>query len=341
MGNTTNHTGRPAVRRTLGTGATIVAIAALALSACTASDDGSAATGDAHESELFHATEAPVADEAPAMDAPSDVVADADEAATRAGGGPDAGALPWGQIGRDVAVEMRITMRTDDLRGAVEGILAAAVSGGGGVASSDVDFGGDDPQRGRATIVVKVPPRELEPLLGRLDELGVVTDIGQDAVDVTDQLVDLDVRIRNAEQSVDRVRALLADASDLREVIDLESELTRRQTDLERLLASQRDLQERVALATVTIRVLPTEAPVEPIEAEGEPGIVDGLRTGWEASVAVLFGFAYTLAVVAPALVLGLVVLGIAAIVLRSRRRHEPAAAAADVSGGVSTNPES
>lgn len=331
MGNTTNHDTVPVAGRRLGVGVTLLAAAAFTLGACTADRDAAtSAPVDGAESELIDADAAPAPGDARADAAP----ADADQVASPPGGHLDTGSLPWGQVGRDVAVEMRVTVRTDDLRRAVEGVLAAAASGGGGVASSDVDFGGDEPQRGRATIVVKVPPNELESLLGRLDEFGVVTDIGQDALDVTDQLVDLDVRIRNAEQSVDRVRALLADASDLREVIDLESELTRRQTDLERLLASQRSLQDRIALATVTIRVLPAESPPETHETDADPGIVDGFRTGWDASVTVLFGLAYTLAVTAPALALGTIVLGGAWLVVRSRRRAAP-----PFSDGASTSP--
>ncbi|MEX2627552.1 MAG: DUF4349 domain-containing protein [Ilumatobacteraceae bacterium] len=307
MGNSRN-------RRTAATMITLTAAVALALGACTSGDDDATS--------LF--------DGAPSVEPATDDMASTegadDEAATQPEGGSGAvgvGSFDTGSIGREVAVEMRVTLRSDDIRSTVDGILGAASSGGGGVASSDIDFGDGDQGHGRATIVVKVPPRALDQLLDRLDELGEVTDIGQEAIDVSDQLTDLDVRIRNAEQSVDRVRALLADASDLREVIDLESELTRRQTDLERLLATQRALQDRVDLATVTIEVLPTDSSAEPVEADGDPGIVDGLRSGWEASVTVLFGLAYTLAVISPALLVGLVALFAGWMIVRSRRRNQ------------------
>lgn len=254
--------------------------------------------------------------------APSpDVVEMADDMASESGA--TGTGFDIGTVGRDVIIEMRVTMRSDDLRAAVEGISRAASTSGGGIAASDIDFGTDE-RLGRATLVVKIPPRAIDNLLTRLDQLGEVVAVGQDALDVTDQLVDLDVRIRNATQSVDRVRALLADASDLREIIDLESELTRRQTDLERLLASQRNLQERVALATVTIDVLPVDTPIEPIEPS-DPGILDGLRTGWDGFVAVLFGLAYGAAVLAPVLVLGIIALLVTWLLVRRRRSTDPA----------------
>jgi hypothetical protein len=308
-GETTSHPFRLA--------ATVFAAVAL-LGACTAADDDAAS--------------APTLFEAPSVDHPTSPADTEDVAATEFAADADAaepvaprpggvGGFDLGEIGRQVAVEMRITMRTDDLRAAVDGILAAASAGGGGVAATDIDYG-TGTRDGRATVVVKVPPRALNALLSGLDDLGEVTNIGQDALDVTDQLTDLDVRIRNAEQSVDRVRGLLAEASDLREVIDLESELTRRQTDLERLQATERNLQERVSFATVTIQVMPTSAAMAEPDPATEPGIADGFRTGWDAFVGVLFGLTYGLAVIAPVLAVVLLVLSIGWRVLARRRRH-------------------
>ncbi|CAN5401043.1 hypothetical protein BH23ACT3_BH23ACT3_13630 [soil metagenome] len=316
-----------------------VALTAVALlGACTAGDDHAAtsrfeAPSIADEpADMELAGDDDAADSADRADSAdsADSADTAEPGAARSGGSGGVGGFDLGEIGRQVAVEMRITMRTGDLRAAVDGILAAASAGGGGVAATDVDYG-TDTRDGRATVVVKVPPRALNALLSGLDDLGEVTNIGQDALDVTDQLTDLDVRIRNAEQSVDRVRGLLAEATDLREVIDLESELTRRQTDLERLQATERNLEERVSFATVTIQVFPTSAAVAEADPETDPGIADGFRTGWDAFVGVLFGLTYGLAVIAPVLAVTLLVLLIGWRVLaRQRRRagiehHRPA----------------
>lgn len=324
MGSTTRSTSHPL--RLVGAGL----FAAALLVGCSASDDA-ATSFDADEP-----TEAPAA-ELFATDDSGDDSGDLDTAGVDAsdassppadteGSAPSSGVggFDLGAIGREVAVEMRITMRSDDLRATVDGILSAASAGGGGVAASDVDYG-TDLRDGRATVVVKVPPRALNTLLTGLDDLGEVVSIGQDAEDVTEQLTDLDVRISNAQQSVDRVRALLADATDLREVIDLESELTRRQTDLERLQASERNLQDRVALATVTIQVLPTTAPIAEV-TESDPGLGDGFQTGWDAFVGVLFGIAYGLAVIAPALAVAglLLVIGWPVLHRRAARRNRP-----------------
>lgn len=301
-------------------GAALVAVALLG--ACSASDDASTSL---HVADPMEAPAAETGAFDTDMDDMDDMAAEAPASGSSVSPADGVGGFDLGEIGREVAVEMRIAMRSDDLRATVDGILAAASAGGGGVAATDIDYG-TETRDGRATVIVKVPPRSLNALLSGLDELGEIVSIGQDAQDVTDQLTDLDVRIRNAEQSVDRVRGLLTEATDLREVIDLESELTRRQTDLERLQASQRNLQDRVALATVTIQVFPTSTPVIE-ESDTDPGIRDGFRTGWEAFVGVLFGLVYGLAVIAPLLAVALVVLVIGWRVARARSRRLAAAA--------------
>lgn len=294
--------------------AAAVLVAGVLLTACSASDDTSSPAAQS-------ATADDIGRESSAIE-PTDDLADADDTAPPESGSPSLGGFDVGEIGQQVAIEMRVTMRSDDLRAAFDGITSAAAAAGGGVASSDVDFG-TDTRDGRLTIVVKVPPRAVNAYLAGLGDLGDVTGVGQEALDVSEQLTNLDVRIRNATQSVDRVRGLLAEASDLREVIDLESELTRRQTDLEQLQASQQNLENRVALATITIQVLPTSSPAEIVEeAESDPGIADGFRTGWNAFVGLLFGAAYLLAVGGPLLAIGLIVALIAWRVLVARRRR-------------------
>ncbi len=274
------------------------------------------------------------------MAAASERVATSDSADAEAATGPPESAAPpfgtsggfdLGNVGRDVAIEMHVTMASDDVQSSVEAIMREVATQGGGVASADIDYGTDE-FGGSATLVVKVPPTGLDSLLDSLDRYGAVQSISQNAQDVTEQLVDLDVRIRNAEQSVDNVRGFMEQATDLGDLVTLESELTRRQTELEQLLARQRNISERVALSTVTVQIFAvSNLPEEPA---GDPGISDGLSDGWQAFVAVLFAIAYVFAVLAPFLVIGAVVgLGIWLLIGRQRREQERQRIAGDLRG--------
>jgi Domain of unknown function (DUF4349) len=102
--------------------------------------------------------------------------------------------------------------------------------------------------------VLAVPPEELAVVVDNLDDFGTLVAFDQLAEDVTEQLIDLDSRIDNTRASVARVRLLLAQATDIQGIVRLESELTDR--EIEKLLASQRLLEERVAMSTLTLDIV-------------------------------------------------------------------------------------
>ena len=232
------------------------------------------------------------------------------------------GGIAIGAIGRDVIVEIQVSMSSDDVQRAVATITARASALGGGVASSNVDYG--DPNAPEtasafATLVVKVPPDRVEQLVGGLDDSGTVRSITQSAQDVTDQLVDLDVRIANARQSVTNVRGFMDRTEDLTELVTLESELTRRQTELEQLEAQQRNLSDRVALSTITIGIVSSASVPEP--EPDRDGIGGAFADGWSAFVALLYGVLVAFAVLAPFLATGALIAAVAWWLLRRRSR--------------------
>ena len=306
---------------------------AVALVACAGNDGDESASLDAASAEAVPAADSgdrvltgdSTDAEAPAATTPT-------EQGVGALGGADIAGSDLATLGRDIAIEMHVTMTSDDLRRTVQGITRSAAAHGGAVFTSDIDYGtgtdgtdtDDATPSGRATLTVKVPPAELGAVLVGLDELGTVLSSNQQAQDVTEQLVDLGVRILNAEQSVERVRGFLDQATDLRQMVDLESELTRRQTDLERLLATQANLAERVALSTLTIDVLPATAAPVTVD-DGEDTIGDAFRSGWDAFLGALFAVGFVLAILAPFLALAALVLLIALVVARPwRHRSRP-----------------
>ncbi len=320
MGSNTTSRIRRAPRR--GPAALILA-GALALTACAGDNDDSAATDSAEPN---------AADEAPADDSADSTtggfVASGEDGDDAAADRTASGGFDIGVIGRDVIVEMRVVLSSDDIERTVASVMASARTLGGGVASSDVNYGNDavTGSDGYAVLVVKVPPDAVDRLLSGLDDTGTVQSINQSAQDVTEQLVDLDVRIENARQSVANVRGFMESTENLNELVTLEAELTRRQTELERLEAQQRNLSDRVALSTITIEVVPTAAvPEPPAEPEPNDGIGDAFRSGWEAFTAVLFGIGFVIAATLPFLATALLLALAAWMVVRRRDARRPA----------------
>ncbi|MDJ0769745.1 MAG: DUF4349 domain-containing protein [Ilumatobacter sp.] len=299
-------------RRTIGA---VIVSGTLVLAACGGDDDdgGDDATAD-EEAGVDAAVDDAAADDA-AADTGDDFVA------TREAPEQDGG-FDIGVIGRDVIIEMGVVVSSDNVQRTVASIMATASSLGGGVASSNVDYGAaDDNGDDFAVLTVKVPPGAVDRFLSGLDDTGTVQSINQSARDVTEQLIDLDVRISNARQSVENVRGFMEQATDLNDLVSLESELTRRQTELEQLEAQQRNLSDRVALSTITIEVVPTAAVPEPVP-ETDEGIGDAFATGWNAFVAVFFALGFVLAVLAPFLGVAVVIGAIALLITRTERRR-------------------
>ena len=228
------------------------------------------------------------------------------------------GGFDIGVIGRDVIIEMRVLVSSDNIQRTVASIMANVSGLGGGVAYSNIDYGNqiDGHNDGFAMLVVKVPPEGIDRLLAGLDDTGTVHSISQSAQDVTEQLIDLDVRIRNVRESVANVREFMDLTENLKDLVVLEGEMTRRQTDLERLEAQQRNLSDRVALSTVTIDIVPTGS----VGGENSDTIGDAFSTGWEVFVAVLYRTGFVLAVLAPFLVVAALLALLVRFILRRRR---------------------
>jgi hypothetical protein len=99
--------------------------------------------------------------------------------------------------------------------------------------------------------------------------------------------------------------------------VTIEAELTWRETELERLLAAQRNLNDRVDAATLTIDVTTVDDLDDPDTSD--EGIVAALQDGWDAFVTVLRGLVIVLAYLAPFLLMGALG-GLVAWKVRARR---------------------
>ena len=214
---------------------------------------------------------------------------------------------------RDLIIEMGISIESDDIAASVGAIRSFATTAGGVITSSNIGLRTDDQEDGWATLVVRVPPERLDSFLVNLDDperVGTLTSSNTWTQDVTEQLVELDVRIENQRESVARIRELLAEAKDLSDVVTLEYELSRRQTDLEVQLARQASLEGRVALSTVTIDLYsPGEAPTP----EPERTIISGFTDGWNSFVGTASSLGWFVAAASPylgAIIILLLVIG-------------------------------
>ncbi|MEM9714538.1 MAG: DUF4349 domain-containing protein, partial [Actinomycetota bacterium] len=149
----------------------------------------------------------------------------------------------------------------DDVAAASQQAVAAVEALGGVVFGQDAT---NDPAP-RSVFTFKVDPSRFQDALASLAELGVPRSQTVTADDVTERVVDLESRVRTAETSVERLRALLEGATDLEAVAQLETQLLERETALEQLRGQLRTLRDQVALATI-VATFSSSAPVPAIE---------------------------------------------------------------------------
>ena len=172
-------------------------------------------------------------------------------------GGVTPVALPT-QIGRDIIFTAEMTVAVTDVTAAGEE-ATRAIQGLGGFLFGQHTIGSPNPT---SVLTFKVQPEDFQIALAALGSIGEVRTQNVTASDVTERIVDLESRIATATASVDRLRVLLAEATEIDSIVELESELLMRETELETLRGSLRTLQDQVALATIVVSL--TEAASHP-----------------------------------------------------------------------------
>jgi hypothetical protein len=212
-----------------------------------------------------------------------------------------------------------MTVRVSDVNVAAVRATALATGSGGYVGGDQRSI---DAQASVATLTLRVPAAQFNNTLSALSGLGKEQDRQVSTQDVTEQVVDVQSRIKTQQESVNRIRALLAQATSIAQKADLES-----------LEAQMRSLSDLTSLSTITVTLLGPEAKVKAKPAVHHKGFVAGLKSGWHTfvgSVTVLFQ-------VIGALLPFLIVIGIPAWIIitlvRRRRRPRPVAAAAPDEG--------
>ncbi len=173
----------------------------------------------------------------------------------------------------------------------------------------------------QARLTLSVPAPKLDGVLADLSRLGTVSYRSSQTQDVTDTYVDTQARIAPARASVARVQALLAEATDLKQVVLIESELSKRQADLDSLTQQLAQLDQQTTMSDVTV-TLWTDATAP---AASDNGFIVDLKKAWAGLLGSVTVIVAGLATLLP----WLVVLGLLAWVgLRLVRRRSPAAVA-------------
>jgi hypothetical protein len=204
---------------------------------------------------------------------------------------------------------------------------------GGFVASSDTQGAGAHIHRVDASL--RVPAERFPEVLERLRAEGELLQETITGEDVTEQHADLDARLRSQRTLEERLLAILGGVQTVSDALAVEAQLVGVRTEIERLEARLRTMNDRVAMATISLVV---EAPMQAsaIHAESVGSRLD--RALDDAGELFVDGMAGLIRLVGGALPL-MLAFGPVAWVLRrrwqTRRKQQALMAAARMQGQV------
>ncbi|MEV0075648.1 DUF4349 domain-containing protein [Nocardia neocaledoniensis] len=230
---------------------------------------------------------------------------------------------PQDSANRKEVITGSVDITADDPIGAAA-TVAEQVRALDGRIDSRTEQPGTDKRTPRAVLSVRVPADKTDAFITGLGGVGSVTKVSTNRDDVTMQWEDLDARIRALQASVDRLRALMANAANTADLIDAEEALSSRQGELDSLTAQKRSLDDQVALSTLTITLTADDK-----NAPGDPdNFWDGIVAGWNSLVDWLQDAIVFVGKAIPWLAFLAVLGGVGWLVLRAvLRRRRPVAA--------------
>lgn len=324
-------------RPRLAAAAALVLLALTGAGCASGGNDEGASQGDAGDAEASSKVAPEPADAPAALSeraAAGDSLAYNDDVASAAAQGqPDQPEVEPADS-RSLIKKGNVSLESDDVA-RVRFLVTTLVTSNGGEVAEDSAESDEEGEAERARLTMRVPEDAFSAVMEGLEaiegaELVSLTTTSQD---VTEQVIDTDVRVELQRRSIDRISLLLDRAQSIRDIVNIERELARREADLGSLQKRQAFLADQTSLATINIAIQrPAEKKVEEKkkeEKEEEKGFGAGLSGGWDAFQTVTTGLLTGAGAVLPFAVVGLVI-GVPLWALARRRRTPAAPVASD-----------
>ena len=180
-----------------------------------------------------------------------------------------------------------VSLRSDDATGSRADVLKIVDVHGGQVTDEETSTDADGAVR-MSRMVVRVPVADFYETVDALEKVAELESSNKSSENVSLQVIDNQVRIRAQERSLRRIEILLDRAQTVRDIVSIESELTRRQAELDSLKSQQTYLADQTSLSTITVYLEQKAAQPKPEKEEktDEAGFLAGLEGGWSALTA-------------------------------------------------------
>lgn len=139
-------------------------------------------------------------------------------------------------------------------------------------------------------LTIRIPTDYFDAFVGRLEKLAVKIDNRNVTVsDVTEEFIDIEARLKTKKELESRYRDLLKQAKTVKEVIDVESQLSNVRADIESMEGRLKYLTNRVSYGTLNISFYETIGTDFGFASK----FVMALSKGWDNLLTFLIGVVY------------------------------------------------
>lgn len=175
--------------------------------------------------------------------------------------------------------EANLTLETEQYDDDMQA-LRALVEENAGFITSNEEWGSGEYSR-HMTLNVRVPSGALDSFMEQAKTIGSVLSSGITETDVTDQYTDTDRRLKAYQKQYDRVLEMMDQAQTVDELIQIESELSRLEIEMEDCQGALNYWDGRVQYSTVTIDVDEVKRAAEEDQPLGQQ-MQNALEDSWE-----------------------------------------------------------
>jgi hypothetical protein len=204
--------------------------------------------------------------------------------------------------GQQLIETAQLSVRAKNVADAVSSATQIVTDAGGYVAAENASAGQDNPSQATATLTFRIPVAVYQTTLATLTRAGLGTQLSlsQQAQDVTQQVADVGSRVTSDQAAIAQLRALLAHAGSVSELLSVQDQINSEEGDLESMLAQQSALNHETSYATLTLQLVGPKAAAKPRPKQAPPGLTGGLTRGWHAFRVTLSWLLTVIGAVAP-----------------------------------------
>jgi hypothetical protein len=177
-----------------------------------------------------------------------------------------------------------VSLEVEDV-GNAEFHVTRIADGYGGEVTERETTTNDDGDISTARLLLRIPVADFDAAFTDLEDVADLQSSNTGKEDVTTKVIDTQVRIRAQRRSLARVEQLFDRAQSISDIIRIETQVARRQADLESLESRLAYLTDQTSTSTISVNIsLPPEKKKETKKDEPEEaGFLAGLEDGWKA----------------------------------------------------------